>query len=237
MASYIAESGMAMMRQKELDEKRLAIINEQMISANLERALRESDFKLLQSQINPHFLFNTLNVISQMAYMEGAEQAANLVCSLAELMRATLRKANKLVPLHEEMALLNDYLHIQKTRFSDKLSFEVRVEKELEEIKIPILILQPLVENATVHGLESHKNGCLIKVDIKKCGQSRVSLSVADNGPGFRTDQASGNTGVGLKSIRARLSHFFGDRFSMDIVSNLGEGSAITIIIEEKTVV
>lgn len=232
MASYTAESGMAMMRQKELDEKRLAIINEQMISANLGKALREADFKLLQSQINPHFLFNTLNIISQMAYMEGAEQAANLVCSLAELMRATLRKANKLIPLHEEIALLNDYLHIQKTRFSDKLSFEVKVEKELEEFKIPILILQPLVENSIVHGLEGHKSGCRIKVDVKKCGQGRVSLCVADNGPGFRPDQAAESAGTGLKSIRARLNHFFGDRFSMNIDSNPGEGCAITIIIE-----
>jgi len=234
VAGYIVENGLAMARQKERDENRLSIINEQMNKATLEKALREADFKLLQSQINPHFLFNTLNIISQMAYMDGADRVADLVCSLAELMRATLRKANMLIPLGEEIALLKDYLHIQKARFEERLKTVIEVEEGLEHVRIPILLLQPLVENAIVHGVEMKVDDCRVEVLVKRVGGGRISLSVRDNGPGFEETDEKRQEGLGLRSIKARLQHFYNDQFTYRVESRPGLGAFIELTIPLK---
>lgn len=231
VANYIVESGLAMLRRRERDKNRLSIIKEQMNTATLEKALREADFKLLQSQINPHFLFNTLNTISQKAYMEGADTAAGLVCNLADLMRATLRKANQLVPLREEISLLRDYLNIQKARFAERLELKLEMEPGLDDILLPILILQPLVENAIVHGLEPKLDSCRVEIVIKQNPDGRLYLSVRDNGPGFSPGEESNSKGLGLRSIRARLKHFYNDNFSLNIDSRPGRGTLMEITV------
>ncbi len=233
VAGYIVENGLAMVRQKEMDENRLSIINEQMNRANLEKALKEADFKLLQSQINPHFLFNTLNMISQMAYMDGADRVADLVCSLAELMRATLKKANMLIPLGEEIALLKDYLHIQKSRFEERLTASIEVDEGLDQVRIPILILQPLVENAIVRGVEVKLEDCLVEVKVKRLENDWISLSVRDNGPGFQDSQPRPG-GLGLRSIKDRLRHFYNDQFTYRVESRPGLGAFIELTIPMK---
>lgn len=236
VANYIVESGLAMLRRRERDKNRLSIIKEQMNTATLEKALREADFKLLQSQINPHFLFNTLNTISQKAYMEGADTAAGLVCNLADLMRATLRKANQLVPLSEEISLLKDYLNIQKARFAERLELSLEMEQGVDDILLPILILQPLVENAIVHGLEPKLDSCRVEIAIKRIPKGRLSLTVRDNGPGFSPAKELNNKGLGLRSIRARLKHFYNDNFSLNIDSRPGQGTFMEITIPDNKV-
>lgn len=234
LVRYIVDSGLEAIRRKELDDSRLNVINGKMAAATLEKALREADFKLLNSQINPRFLFNTLSVISQMAYMEGAHKAVDLVCSLADLTRAALRKANSLVTLSEECALLNDYLQIQKIRFKKRLEVKFNIEPGLETVNLPILTLQPLVENAITQGLsESRMNNFKVDILIKRLEGGRVSICLKDNGPGFAPDEIYGRSGVGLKSVEARLRHCFNDRFSLEMKSSPGQGSVVEIIIME----
>jgi quercetin dioxygenase-like cupin family protein/ligand-binding sensor protein len=234
VGNYIVENAQAMLRQRELAEHRLSVVKEQMTTATLERALREADFKLLQSQINPHFLFNTLNIISQTAYMEGADTAAGLICNLADLMRATLRKANHLVPLREEHSLLKNYLAIQKARFGERLEVSLDIEDGLDEVPLPILILQPLVENAIVHGLETRLDTHRVEIVGKRIPGGRVSLSVSDDGAGFPQDKSPAEAGLGLKSIEARLRHFFNTQFTFDIQSRPGRGAVIEITVPDK---
>lgn len=235
VAKYIVENAVAMIRQRELTEHRLSVIKEQMATATLERALKEADFKLLQSQINPHFLFNTLNTISQMAYMEGASTAAELVCNLADLMRATLRKANQLVPLSEEHNLLEKYLDIQKARFGERLDVVLDIEEGLDEVPLPILILQPLVENAIVHGMETSLDGCRVEI-VGRRRAGRVAFTVADDGPGFPStfEKGAEAKGVGLASIEARLSHFYNDSYTFAIQARPQGGACIEITVPDK---
>lgn len=232
VADYIAESGLARVRQRELELGRLSIIQGQVVTAQLEKSLREADFKLLQSQINPHFLFNTLNIISQMAYLEGAEKTAGLVLSLSGFMRATLRRSQVLVPLAEEIKLVRDYLNIQATRFGDRLRAAVTVEPGLEGVRIPILILQPLVENVIVHVVETRLAACLLEVTVRRAGNGLIGLTVADNGPGLANPEEE-SSGLGLTSIQARLRHFFGDRFSFSLDSRPGRGLSVHLTIPE----
>ena len=133
IANCIADMAAAALRQKELKKSRLSLIKEQIATTKLEKALREADFKLLQSQIQPHFLFNTLNMIAQMAYVEGTEKVARLIWSLSDLLRFTLRKSEELIPLKDEISMLNNYIHIQLSRFGDRLQIVLDIQSGLEE--------------------------------------------------------------------------------------------------------
>jgi quercetin dioxygenase-like cupin family protein/ligand-binding sensor protein/two-component sensor histidine kinase len=229
IANCVTEMAVAALRQKELDNSRLSLAREQMASAQLEQALREADFKLLQSRINPHFLFNTLGTIAQMAYIDGAERVADLVWSLSDLLRFTLRKSEELVPLREELKMLANYLHIQQTRFGDRLRVAVAVEPGLDETLIPCMLLQPLVENAIVHGFEPGGGAGSIGVAIRRHG-GRLHCRVEDDGQGFDPESApAGKGGIGLDSVRNRLEYYFRGQYLFAIHSRAGEGTAIEL--------
>jgi sensor histidine kinase YesM len=241
----VAEATMAIVRailkqaeskrqQHELDKSRLSLVQEQLAKASLEKALHESGLKLLQSQINPHFLFNTLNTISQMAYLEGASKASALTRDLSELLRCTLRNSEQIIPLRDELALLRHYINIQKERFGERIRFTVDVDaKNMEDapdISLPCMILQPLVENAIVHGLESRVEGG--NIGIRLWGENNMlMLSVTDNGCGFNPEEYRRSAGnrVGLKSTRSRLAMHYGDNYYFSLHSAPGRGCTITL--------
>ncbi len=230
IANCITEMAAAALRQKELDNSRLSLAREQMASARLEQALREADFKLLQSQINPHFLFNTLNTIAQMAYIDGAEKVANLVWSLSGLLRFSLRKTEELIPLREELKMLDNYLHIQQSRFGDRLRVAVAVDPGLDDTLIPCMLLQPLVENAIVHGFELRGGQGAIGVTVRRDGDRLLCL-VEDDGLGFDPAAAPAGKGggIGLSSVKNRLEYYFKDRYRFAIRSEKGRGTAVEI--------
>lgn len=221
-------------RQHELDKSRLSLVQEQLAKAKLEKALHESGLRLLQSQVNPHFLFNTLNTISQMAYLEGAVKASTLTRDLSELLRYTLRKSEQLIPLREELTLLEHYINIQKTRFGGRILFTVDVDEsalgDLSGIFLPCMILQPLVENSIVHGLECRIEGGSVTVCLRR-RDDMLMASVMDNGCGFDPEKIASQTEnrVGLKSTRGRLGLHYGKNFFFSMRSAPGEGCDITL--------
>lgn len=232
VAGTIVNMAVAARRQNELNDSKLSLAREQLASAHLEKALREADLKLLQSQVNPHFLFNTLNTIAQTAYIEGAIQSSELTLSLSELLRATLRKTETLIPLHEEVALLRNYIHIQKARFGDRISFSIDVDAAAEPMLIPCLLLQPLVENAIIHGFESLARAGAVSLTAG-VHDGRLLVVITDDGVGFDPGMVvmSDPRKIGLRSTQSRLEHYFGggQRFSVD--STPGRGTRIEIAV------
>lgn len=229
IANCIAEMTSAALRKKELDNSRLSLIKEQMSTAKLEKALQEADFRLLQSQINPHFLFNTLNTIAQMAYIDGAEKVAGLVWSLSDLLRFSLGKTEELIPLYEELRMLQNYINIQQTRFGERLSIVLDVEEGLDNVPIPCMLLQPLVENAIIHGLEISTQAGVIKILVKRT-EDKVSCIIDDNGIGFNPQAVAAKTGgIGLHSVKNRLQYYYKDDFDFHISSQPGKGTTVGI--------
>lgn len=236
IAKTIINQAESKQRQHEMDKSRLSLVQEQLAKASLEKALHESGLKLLQSQVNPHFMFNTLNTISHLAYLEGASKASALTRDLSELLRYTLRKSEQLIPLNEELALLHHYINIQKERFGDRIDFVVNVDEksigDLSEVSVPCMILQPLVENAIVHGLESRVEGGGIEICLRQ-DRSMIVASVRDNGCGFDPEEIrnSAENRVGLKSTRSRLRLHYGDNFSFSLRSAPKQGCEVTLCI------
>ena len=229
IANYIKEMTAAALKQKELDNSRLSLVKEQMATAKLEKALQEADLKLLRSQLNPHFLFNALSTIAQMAYIEGTEKVAALIWSLADLLRFTLRKPEELIPLQEEIKILNNYLHIQKARFGARLEIICDIAPGLDNVPIPCLLLQPLVENAIIHGFEMSMKKGVLKIAARRKGQKLI-CSIEDNGLGFDPKApAASKTGIGLSSVRNRLQYYYGSDFEFHIDSTPGKGTAVVV--------
>lgn len=233
IANYINEMATASLRQTELTNSRISLIKEQVAKAELEKALKEADFKLLISQINPHFLFNTLSTIAQLAYIDGTERVANLVWNLSDLLRYTLRKTEQMIPLREEMEMINNYVAIQTARFGERLRVSTDVEPGLSDVPIPGFLLQPLIENAIIHGLEGSKNKGIIKICIKEQNQD-IQIEISDNGIGFdpeaiRRQEKGKKSGIGIESVKNRLQYYYGDRQSFRIFSKQGKGTQIVL--------
>jgi len=212
------------------------------LNAELEEALRSMELRALQAQINPHFLFNTLSSIAASAFMEGAPKTNELVQALARLLRYTLRQIGQMVTVEEELRHVKDYLLIEKTRFGDRIRVEFDVKDEARGARLPLLSLQPLVENAIIHGLEP-KAGGTVRV-TGRVEDDQVKLEVSDDGVGVEVgesfqagpetasvDRVSRVTGLGLENVRRRLEHAFGEKSDFAFSSRPGEGTTVTLTI------
>lgn len=178
-------------------------------TARLEQELTKARLQALQMQLNPHFLFNTLNMISSTMY-EDAAAADEMMAYLSDLLRITLNRTNKEeYPLEKELELLNLYLEIMKARFGEKLSIRIDVPPETARALAPAFVFQPLVENSIKYGMEE-----LDKIDISISAQrvgDRLKLIVSDNGPGMKEDYNQGNSGgIGLANTVERLERLYG---------------------------
>lgn len=219
-AASIVNLGIMNRRQKELTRAQLA-------QANLEKSLQEADLKILQAQVAPHFLFNTLSTIAQAAYLEGADKAGELAWHLSDLLRFTLRKTERLISLNEELELLTHYISIQAERFGDRLAFEVRADEEAGPALVPCMLLQPLVENSIIHGFSGDKKSGRVSVRVS-LKDGRVKASVSDDGCGFDLSALQARTDkIGLHSSRLRLEHYFGQEAAFTIKSAPGSGTSI----------
>jgi ligand-binding sensor protein/two-component sensor histidine kinase len=243
IANYIAEKGVANIIQQQLNEQNVRLMEEIKARAELEKALKDAELKALQSQINPHFLFNTLNTISRLALLEGAPQTQEVVFALAELLRASLRKIGQVATLRDEIAYIRHYLLIQETRFRDRIQAELDIDETCLESEIPLLTLQPLVENAIVHGLEPKEEGGHLVVRVQRVGDE-VCIEVADDGLGMPAEvveevlrlesKRSGRshlTGLGMSNVHKRLQYHFGADYHWEVQSRLGEGTRITLFL------
>jgi signal transduction histidine kinase len=190
----------------------------------LQASLAQARLQALRMQMNPHFLFNTLNSIASLVQEDG-KKAEEMIESLSELLRLTLRTSDRQeVTVREELQFLERYLHIEKTRFGDRLQIERAIAPETLAAMVPILILQPLVENAVKHGIETQIAPGLICLEIRRVNETLV-CRVTDNGrnPG---ESKSGDLkeGIGLGNTRSRLKELYGDQSTMKLGFQRGAG-------------
>jgi signal transduction histidine kinase len=184
-----------------------------------ERAAAEAELRALRAQINPHFLFNSLNSIACFVRSRPAEAEA-VTENLAELFRYSLRASQlPAVTLEEELVSVQTYLAIERARFGARLQVAVEAPEELRTARVPSLLLQPLVENAVKHGVQQSLDDCAIEVRAERAGEE-VRVRVTDSGPGFTaTDlEAVIARGTGLGNVRERLRHLFGAAASLRIL-------------------
>ena len=211
--------------------------------AELEKRLAQSELKMLQNQINPHFLFNTLNMIYCMVEKEGAKEASSMLLKTSHLLRYGLEMQNRLSDFKRELHALQYYIDIQKLRFGDKLAIQVDVQdmEAIGNVAIPGMIFQPLIENAMKHGLKDCVKDGLIGIEICKTA-GNINIKVFDNGQGMAKPMlkqliendyhAPGSTSLGLYNVVHRLKAYYAERVSIDIQSDIGCGFAIYISIE-----
>lgn len=198
-----------------------------------QRLLSEARLEALSSQINPHFLFNTLNSVSSLIRIN-PEQARVVVYKLSNILRRLLRKSEGFTPLREELAFIDDYLSIEMVRFGDSLHFVKEIEPETLDRLVPSMLLQPLVENSLRHGLSSKVNGGTIR--IRSCIENeKLRLLVEDDGVGIpeATMAKLFEQGIGINNVNERLKVVFGNNYRMWIDSKPGQGTRIQIEIPD----
>jgi two-component system LytT family sensor kinase len=191
--------------------------------------LAEAQLQNLRDQLNPHFLFNTLNMISSKMY-EDVGQADVMITRLSDLLRLTLRTSRQPeVPLQTDLEALDLYLEIMKARFADDVRIEVNVDPAARDALAPTLILQPLVENAFRHGVAQITGGAKIRIGAAVTDHTLI-LRVSDNGPGFQASRANLlSSGFGLSNTAGRLQQLYGERHSLEL-KNCPEGGAEVVI-------
>lgn len=216
------------------------IWNNTRIEMNLEQnqqLLLKARMDALTSQINPHFLFNTLNTVSSLIRFD-PDMARGVVLKLSNILRRLLRKHETFVPLREELDFIDDYLGIEVVRFGrDKLQIFKEIDSETLEAFVPSMLLQPIVENAIKHGLAPRLAGGQIHLRTQR-RDGRLTIEIEDNGMGMseeRLQEVYGG-GIGISNVHERLRLLYGDQFEMRIHSREGEGTQIRINIPELAV-
>jgi len=197
----------------------------------LESQASSAQLAMLRYQLNPHFLFNTLNSISTLVLLKQTDRANAMLSRLSSFLRYTLiNEPTALVPLHQEVETLKLYLEIEKMRFEDRLRPSFDIDPKVATAHLPSLLLQPLVENAIKYAVTPKEEGADISVVAQPAGEN-VRIIVSDTGPGLNQQPARPNlsTGVGLVNIRDRLSQAFAERHSFDARSTPGGGFVVTI--------
>ncbi|TQS00962.1 sensor histidine kinase [Paenibacillus ottowii] len=214
-------------------------------SLEMQRLVKELELLALQNQINPHFLFNTLNVLSKLAILEGAEKTSDLIVSLSNLLRYSLQKLDKPVTLKEELDHIGEYVTIQQARFRDRIRFDLHFDASVLQQQIPALTIQPLIENAFLHGVADMENGAIITLMLSRVDQD-VQIEISDNGKGMAEEtrlsvlrlegraESSSSTGLGMQNVFRRLQLFYGKEGMVEISSSTGRGTTITIRIPVK---
>jgi two-component sensor histidine kinase len=203
-------------------------------AARLEGALARAQLRALQAQLQPHFLFNTLNTIASLI-PEDPAAAEELVESLGELLRAALRDGGRdEITLRQEIELLDQYLRIQERRFHDRLHVERVFAPDLGDAMVPPLILQPLVENAIRHGVAARPGGGTVTIRTERSDDSLL-LTVDDDGPGFKSETDGASTGVGLANSRARLAQLHGAKAALETGNRRGGGAYVAVRLPFRT--
>ncbi len=210
--------------------------------------LKKAELRALQAQINPHFLYNTLDTIIWMAESKKTDQVVKIVTALSSFFRISLSKGMDWITIGEEVERTRSYLTIQKMRYQDILDFKIEVDKDVAENTILKLILQPLVENALYHGIKNKRQGGIISVRARRKGEDEVLLEVEDDGIGFTPqklaqlraalDDDSGDikmeSGYGIGNVNNRIRLYYGKQYGLSIRSEYATGTCVTLVIPAK---
>ncbi|WP_410514579.1 PocR ligand-binding domain-containing protein [Paenibacillus sp. BR2-3] len=234
IANYIAEISM----KKIVQEK---FLKESRENLNLERKAKAMEFKQLQAQINPHFLFNTLNTVARMALLEDAPETEELIYTLSDLLRYNLKNIEEFPRIRSEMDAIRRYLYIQTLRYNDRIRYEIDVDPDILDYRIPSMVLQPLVENSFVHGLEGKREGGTVRITGRKTANQKIIITVEDDGKGFDPDilrsfahsenTVETHTGIGLFNTHERLRSLFGKAYGLKIKSQANISTKIHLTI------
>ena len=215
---------------------------------------KQTELTALQSQINPHFLYNTLECIRGQALIDGNIEIAKMVEALSAFFRYSISRKGNLVTLRDELANIENYMLIQRYRFNNRFSMEVIIDEEDEEaynFMIPRLIIQPIVENAIFHGLEEKLEGGKVTIEVIVTDQNLI-LTISDNGKGMDSKKLKElnariqmdnvdldeeenrnhrNTGIALPNIHKRIRLLFGEEYGVNVYSTVGQGTDVEITI------
>lgn len=204
----------------------------------LEIAQREIKLKMMASQINPHFLFNALESIRMNAHLKGEKEIANIVRLLGKLMRKNLEVGREKAPIKEEIEMIRSYLEIQKFRYEERLVYELKCDPQVFDILIPPLIIQPLVENSVVHGLENKEGTVNVSISVTM-GEEELEVCVEDDGIGISEERLAeivkvinqadeeARSRIGLRNVHQRLTLYYGEEHGLRITSQAGTGTRI----------
>lgn len=203
-------------------------------SLRSEALAHEAQLRMLRYQLNPHFLFNTLNAISTLILIKSNDQANAMVTCLSKFLRYSLEHdpLDK-VDLSHELKSLHLYLDIEKVRFEERLRLEVVVDEDAASALVPNMILQPLVENSIKHAIARCEDGGTITIRAERCDGRKLCLTVEDDGPGSSNHPTS--LGVGLKNIRDRLQEIYGDNHALHSAVKQPRGYLVTVMIPYET--
>ena len=228
-----------------LEEKRRALDlyqAEELEKLEIAGRLDAMELALLKSQINPHFLFNTLNVIGGMADLEGAQTTERMIHALSFLFRYNLKTPEEKVPLARELKVVRDYMFLQEMRFGSRITYQIDCRTDAELVMIPTFTFQPLVENAIIHGLTPKEEGGCIRIRVLE-RRGRICIAVADDGVGMETEKLQAlrqrmqeddrQTNIGLFNIHKRLYMMY-ENGSMRIHSRSGVGTIVSISIPDE---
>ncbi|KRQ86366.1 Sensor histidine kinase YehU [Caloramator mitchellensis] len=226
--------------QAEVEKK---LKEQELQNLKMSSLLKEAELKFLQSQINPHFLFNTLNAASQLAMIERAEKSSEFIENIAYLFRYNLKNIEDLVPLKDEIEHVKNYMQVLKIRFGSRIEFFTDIDEDALEVKVPRLTIQPIVENAYIHGLQNLERNGEIHLNVYK-DYYNVIIEIIDNGTGMddecvkriisSDDEALNKrhiTGIGMNNVLERLEILFNipRKELISIESKLDEGTKVTL--------
>jgi two-component system LytT family sensor kinase len=202
----------------------------------LEARLMQSNLQALKTQLQPHFLFNTLNAIASLVRRK-PDAAEDMIGSLSDFLRMTLDTAQEHeVPLRREIEFLDLYLEIQQARFGERLRIQKEIEPEALDASVPALILQPLVENSVRHGIEPRETGGTIFIRAQR-EETSLQFEIRDDGDGLKAGQiAALREGVGLSNTKARLQELYGEAHRFQITSNAEGGLTVTVAVPWRAV-
>jgi two-component system, sensor histidine kinase YesM len=214
----------------------------------LQMEITTSQLKVLQAQINPHFLYNTLQSMGTIALKNNLDDLYDRIVSLSSLFRYSMDIKTRFVPLKEELSKAEEYLYLQKGRFKDNLHYETMVNENALDVFVPKMILQPLLENSIIHGVEKRNRPGTVKVEGFIDNQHLI-INIIDNGTGFtekkiaeirrkftsKESAVDRDSGIGLLNVLFRLHFEYGEEFQWSIKSHLNEGSKITLKIPKET--
>jgi len=206
------------------------------------RLLMEARLDALQRQINPHFLFNTLNSITSLVRSK-PELAREMIVKLANILRALLKDREAFVPFSEELAFTDDYLDIEVVRFGEKLRVVKEIADETLAVMVPSMLLQPLIENSIKHGLEPRIGGGTVTLRSRMLSGGRLLIEVEDDGIGMDAERdgganplrqagaGSGAGGIGMRNVRERMGVMYGNAAEVEMVSRPGRGTKVTLVL------
>lgn len=204
--------------------------------------LKNTELRVMQAQINPHFLFNTLNSISRLALHSGDEEVVNLIEALSRMLRYNLNHIDRAITLREEIENLENYFYIQEIRFRNKLLLTIENNSRRQDLQMPCLTLQPILENAIMHGLKPYNYEGSVRITISD-REAYTEVLIRDDGIGMQPEEmarmvngtyendteAAKHTSIGFKNVMGRLNAFFSEDDCVSVASEIGEGTVITL--------